>query len=127
MQASLHQLLVAVHAHARRGGPAPTRHVPLLAAMLLLYMDPQAPTASHHSHPPQPPTTTTHPSPTLNLTLTLTLTKGARDHSTASSPEPNPKQDAFVCLSTLLHAHYLGAHPTEQWEWRLRCASTVVP
>jgi len=45
----------------------------------------------------------------------------------SSSPEPNPKQDAFVCLSTLLHAHYLGAHPTEQWEWRLRCASAVVP
>ena len=43
MQASLHQLLVAVHAHARRGGPAPTRHAPLLAAMLLLYMEPQAP------------------------------------------------------------------------------------
>jgi len=41
MQASLHQLLVAVHAHARRGGPAPTRHAPLLAAMLLLYMEPQ--------------------------------------------------------------------------------------
>ena len=56
MQASLHQLLVAVHAHARRGGPAPTRHVPLLAAMLLLYMEPQAPTAPHHSPPPQPPT-----------------------------------------------------------------------
>ena len=91
--------------------------------MLLLYMDPQAPTASHHSHPPQPPSTASHPSPTLTLTLTLALTKGARDHSTAS----NHKQDAFVCLSTLLHAHYLGAHPTEQWEWRLRCASAVVP
>ena len=74
MQASLHQLLVAVHAHARRGGPAPTRHVPLLAAMLLLYMEPQ---------------------------------------------------DAFVCLGTLLHGHFLGVRPPEQWEWRLRCASTV--
>ena len=118
MQASLHQLLVAVHAHARRGGPAPTRHVPLLAAMLLLYMEPQAPTAPHHSPPPEPHAT---------HTLTLTLTQGARAHSTASSPEPSPKQDAFVCLSTLLHAHYLGARPTEQWEWRLRCASAVVP
>eukprot|EP00964_Phaeocystis_antarctica_P010678 scaffold5884_cov38-Phaeocystis_antarctica.AAC.1 len=68
MQASLHQLLVAVHAYARRGGPAPTRHAPLLAAMLLLYMEPH---------------------------------------------------DAFVCLCTLLHGHFLGARPTEQWEWRL--------
>jgi len=75
MQASLHQLLVAVHAYARRGGPAPTRHAPLLAAMLLLYMEPH---------------------------------------------------DAFVCLCTLLHGHYLGARPTEQWEWRLRCATSVV-
>ena len=58
------------------GAQPPTRHAPLLCAMLLLYMEPP---------------------------------------------------DAFACLCSLLHAHFLGQlSGGEQAQWRLKCAGQVV-
>ena len=43
MQESLHQVLAAVHAHARRGGPGASVHAPLLAANLTEILSPAYP------------------------------------------------------------------------------------